>query len=462
MRLSIKMLLVIVMTLAILVPLSMVRGIIHDRQAYRAEVVQGIGRSYSGAQAFAGPVLVVPYTETVEVEAKDPYGVARKQVKQVQRQWTFFPKDLAVGGAISPSTRRRGPHEVRVYEWRGLAQASFDATIPVDPDPLRPRTIGRPWLGYAIADVRGLSIVPRLQVDGAVVALREGLGMREAPGVHARLAAPVAGKRLLLQTRLEFALAGTESLALVPLGTSNRFELTSTWPHPAFGGSFLPRTHDIGDHGFSARWEIASMATRAQAQFLAGNALPTVLGQSRGDGETLLSEGIDAVGLSLVDPVNVYSQADRATKYGLLFVLLTFVVFFLFELIRQLPIHPIQYLLVGLALAIFFLLLVSLSEHLDFGLAYLVAAIACIGLIGLYLVAVLRSAARAAGFALMLATLYAALYGLLVSEDNALVLGAALLFLVLAAIMAVTRRVDWYDLAGGRAAMPPIARAAAG
>jgi len=117
---------------------------------------------------------------------------------------------------------------------------------------------------------------------------------------------------------------------------------------------------------------------------------------------------------------------------------------------------------VGLALAIFFLLLVSLSEHLDFGLAYLVAAIACIGLIGLYLVAVLRSAARAAGFALMLATLYAALYGLLVSEDNALVLGAALLFLVLAAIMAVTRRVDWYDLAGGRAAMPPIARAAAG
>lgn len=462
MRLSIKMLLVIVMTLVILVPLSMVRGIIHDRQAYRAEVVQGIGRSYAGAQAFAGPVLVVPYTQTVEVEVKDPLGVPRKQLKQVQRQWTFFPTNLAVSGVITPSTRRRGPHEVRVYEWRGLAEASFDATIPVDSDPLLPRTIGRPWLGYAIADVRGLGTVPRLQVDGAVVGLREGLGMREAPGVHARLAAPVAGKRLLLRTRLEFALAGTESLALVPLGTSNRFELGSSWPHPAFGGSFLPRTHDIGDHGFSARWDIASMATRAQAQFLAGSALPTVLGQPRGDGEPLLSEGIDAVVLSLVDPVNVYSQADRATKYGLLFVLLTFVVFFLFELIKQLPIHPIQYLLVGLALAIFFLLLVSLSEHLDFGFAYLVAAIACIGLIGLYLVAVLRSGARAAGFALMLATLYAALYGLLVSEDNALVLGSGLLFLVLAAIMAVTRRVDWYEVAGARAAMPASARAAAG
>ena len=455
MRLSIKMLLVIGMTLAILVPLSLVRVIIHDRQAYRAEVVQGVGRSYAGAQAFAGPVLVVPYTETVEVEEKDPYGVARKQTKQVQRQWTFFPTNLTVGGAISPSTRRRGPHEVRVYEWRGLAEASFEAAIPADPDPQRPRSIGRPWLGYAIADVRGLSTAPRLQVDGATVALHEGLGMRETAGVHARLVAPVAGKRLLLQTRLEFALAGTESLALVPLGTSNRFELTSTWPHPGFGGSFLPRTHDIGDHGFSARWDIASMATRAQAQFLAGNALPTVLAQSRGDGETLLSEGIDAVGLSLVDPVNVYSQADRATKYGLLFVLLTFVVFFLFELIKQLPIHPIQYGLVGLALAIFFLLLVSLSEHIDFGVAYLMASIACIGLIAFYLVAVLRSIPRAAGFAAMLATLYAALYGLLVSEDHALVLGSGLLFVVLAAIMIVTRKVDWYQLAGRRAGADP-------
>jgi len=455
MRLSIKMLLVVVMTLAILVPLSMVRGLIHERQSYRAEVVQAVGRSYAGAQAFAGPVLVVPYTETVEVQVKDPDGVARKQTRQVERQWTFFPTSLAVGGAISPSTRRRGPHEVRVYEWQGLAEASFDATIPVDPDPLKTRTIGRPWLAYGIADVRGLTSAPRLQVDGADTPLREGMGMREASGVHARMAAPAAGKRVRLQTRLEFALAGTESLALVPLGTGNRFALTSTWPHPGFGGSFLPRTRDIGDRGFSAQWEIASMATRAQAQFLAGAPLPTVVGQSRRDGETVLSDGIDAVALSLVDPVNVYSQADRATKYGLLFVLLTFVVFFLFELIKQLPIHPIQYFLVGLALAIFFLLLVSLSEHIAFGVAYLVASIACIGLIAFYLVAVLRSVPRAMGFAAMLATLYAALFGLLVSEDHALVLGSGLLFVVLGAIMVVTRKVDWYRLAARRPVADP-------
>lgn len=169
----------------------------------------------------------------------------------------------------------------------------------------------------------------------------------------------------------------------------------------------------------------------------------------------MLADGIDPIGLSLVDPLNVYSQADRAAKYGLLFVLLTFVVFFGFERIKQLPIHPIQYFLVGLALAIFFLLLVSLSEHVEFGFAYLLASLACIGLIALYLVAVLRSVPRAAGFAAMLATLYAAIYGLLVSEDNARVLGSGLLFGVLAAIMVVTRKVDWYQLAGRRVQASP-------
>src|SRR5690606_19870718 len=163
----------------------------------------------------------------------------------------------------------------------------------------------------------------------------------------------------------------------------------------------------------------------------------------------------DAAGVSLVDPVNPYLQAERATKYGLLFVLLIFVAFFMFELIRRQPIHPVQYGLVGLAIAVFFLLLVSLGERIDFGLAYLASAAACIGLIGFYLSAVLGGARRGAGFAAMLTALYAALYGLLVSEDNALVLGAGLLFVVLAAIMILTRRIDWYRVG---AALPSAGR----
>jgi len=165
--------------------------------------------------------------------------------------------------------------------------------------------------------------------------------------------------------------------------------------------------------------------------------------------------------VSLFDPINPYMQADRASKYGLLFVLLTFVGFFMFELIKRLAIHPIQYGLVGLALAIFFLLLLSLSEHVEFWIAYLIASVACIGLLGVYLSSVLRSRARGLGFAAMLTLLYAALYGLLVSEDNALVLGSLMLFAILAAIMLVTRKVDWYALANGGNVPPPIPGATA-
>jgi inner membrane protein len=445
MRLGLKLLMVVVLMLAILLPLAMIRGTISERQAYRQQAVADIAASYAGAQAFAGPVLVVPYSELVEAEERDAQGVPRKVWRRESRQWVFFPRALDVRGHLQPGTRRRGLHEVRVYELRdAVASARFDVQLPAG-EPGRERRIEAPWLSFAIADVRGLLGTPRLTVAGVERAIVQGA--RGGAGIHARLAVPAAGSRLRFDTKLDFTLGGTESLALVPLGDRNAFAIDSRWPHPRFEGDFLPRTRTVDAQGFSARWEVSSLATRAQAQFLEGQRFP----QMEGGARSAAGGGIDAVGVSLVEPVNVYAQADRASKYGLLFVLLTFVGFFMFELIKALPIHPIQYGLVGLALAIFFLLLVSLSEHIAFGWAYLVSSVACIGLLGFYLGAVLRSSARGLGFAAMLALLYAALYGLLVSEDNALVLGAGLLFVILAAIMVVTRRVDWYALGRRRA-----------
>ncbi|RDZ27863.1 cell envelope integrity protein CreD [Lysobacter silvisoli] len=457
MRLWLKIILVLGMTLAILVPLLMIRGVIDDRQAHRQQAVASIASSYAGAQSFSGPVLVVPYTDTVTTQEKDAQGRVETKISEEPGQWVYFPQSLDVRGPLKPSTRRLGLHEVRVYEWQGTAQADFRVEIPNEALAAgRSRAIGQPWLSYGFADVRGLLSTPTLRIDGAAVAVEEGMGSRSGGGVHARLAAPVAGQALSLKTRLDFSLGGTESLALVPLGKSNRFALQSSWPHPRFGGSFLPRTRDIGAQGFNAQWDVSSLATSAQRQFREGKSVVEAPeGAAFIDAAAMPAAGIDAVSVALVDPVNVYSQADRASKYGLLFVLLTFVGFFIFELIKQLPIHPIQYGLVGLALAIFFLLLVSLSEHIAFVWAYLIASLACIGLLGFYLSAVLRSVGRGLGFAAMLATLYAALYGLLVSEDNALVLGAGLLFLILAAVMVITRKVDWYQLASAR----PQARA---
>ncbi|HRA02763.1 cell envelope integrity protein CreD [Thermomonas sp.] len=457
MRLGLKIAMVVVLVLAILIPLAMIRGTIAERQQYRQQAVDEVTRSYAGEQGLAGPVLVVPYREQVEVEERDATGVLRKQVREVDRQWLFFPKTMHVHGRVLPSIRKRGLHQVRVYEWQGSIDAAFDVRLP-DADPARPRTLGAPWLDIGIADVRGLVGAPTLRVAGAATPILQGQKGRGGGGVHAVLpAALVAGERIAFPVQFGFALRGTEALAIVPLADTNRIVLDSPWPHPQFNGDFLPRTHRIDGKGFHAEWDVSSLASNAQAQYREGGAAMGKATPAPGhDGVAAAVEAsasIDRVGLSLVEPVNLYSKVDRASKYGLLFVLLTFVGFFLFETIKQLPIHPIQYALVGLALAIFFLLLLSLSEHIAFGLAYSAAALACIGLIGYYVGHVLRSRTRGMGFAAMLGLLYAALYGLLMSEDNALVLGAGLLFVVLAAIMVATRKVDWYQV-GARIGAP--------
>lgn len=446
MRLGLKILMVLGLALAILVPLTMIRGVIHEREGYRAQAVAKVTRSVAGRQSLAGPMLVVPYRETTDVVERDKYGVEQTVQRTRDGQWVFFPKALDAGGTLRPQARHSGLYEVHVFEWQGHAQAAFDVQVPADADSAHPRSIGRPWLAYAIGDVRGLR-TSRLRIDGRDIAVAQGMGSRPDGGVHARLAAPRAGQRLRFDSRFDFVLAGTEQLDLVPLADTNRIALDSPWPHPSFVGTLAPNRLDVADDGFHAEWNLPALAANTQAQYLRGLELVDAgRAQGRGIDDSTALTSVDSIQLKLVDPVDVYTKADRATKYGLLFVALTFVGFFMFELVRQLRIHPIQYALVGLALAIFFLLLVSLSEHVAFGWAYLAASAACIGLIGFYLSAVLRGAWRGLGFAAMLATLYAALYGLLVSEDNALALGAGLLFAVLAAVMVLTRKVDWYRL----------------
>ncbi len=462
MKLILKVLMVFGLTIAILVPLMMIRGTIQERQRYHQQAVNAIAQRSAGAQSIAGPVLIVPYVDLVDVEEKNERGEVIRIVKQEQSgRWAFFPQSMDVRGKLTPKSKFLGLHEVRTYELDGSIVANLSATIPVDDTPASPRTIGQPHLNYGIADVRGLQGVPQLKIGGRELKLERGLGGQAGNGLHILLDVPQPGAKIVLDTQFKFALQGTEALAVMPLAQNNRIELTSSWPHPQFNGSFPARQQSIGASGFSGLWEVSSLASNAQAQYLAGKILPDVsaigLSSSYREGGGSGSE-IDAVSVSLVDPVDIYTQADRASKYGILFVVLTFVGFFMFELIKQLRIHPIQYGLVGLALAIFFLLLIALSEHIDFGLSYLIASAACIGLLGFYVSHVLRSWLRGLGFAAMIATLYAALYGLLISEDNAMVMGAGLLFVILAAIMIVTRKVDWYAL-GANMTPPPMPRA---
>jgi len=439
MRLAFKILTAAILTVVLLLPLGLIRGTVQERQQYRMDAVESVARSTAGAQTIAGPVLFVPYSDRAVVMQTDARGMQRPVVQETSGTWTFFPESLDASGTLRSIPRTIGLHEVRVYELDSRLRASFRFEIPLDEDPASVRTIGTPRLGFAIRDVRGVVGMPALSVSGTPRPLQQGLGQAGGSGLHAILDVPTEGALLEFDVELRALVQGTESVSIVPLAERNVIALDSDWPHPKFHGEFLPRTRDIGPDGFRARWEVSSLASTAQSKFRQSLDKPAE------------SPHLESVSVALVDPVNVYTQVDRATKYGVLFVLLTFVAFFMFEFLKQLRIHPIQYGLVGLAIAIFFLLLLALSERIAFGAAYLVAAIACVTLIGYYLRHVLGGWARGAGFAGLLGTLYAALYGLLISEDNAMVLGAGLLFVILAAIMVLTRKVDWYRAASGPA-----------
>jgi len=244
-------------------------------------------------------------------------------------------------------------------------------------------------------------------------------------GVHVKLPELGAAKARTLEFAFSIELAGSEQLAIAPLGSDTAVTMRSDWPHPSFAGRFLPLRHDITGQGFSAEWKVSQYA----------------------------SPGVSAASqllVTFVEPAGLYQQLERASKYGFLFIGLTFATFLLFELLRRLAIHPIQYALVGLALAMFFLLLTALSEHIDFTAAYAIATFSCVGLISGYLVRVLRSARLGLAFGAALASLYGMLYALLKAEDYSLLGGSLLLFALLAVVMIATRRIDWYELARNR------------
>ncbi|MEB1412234.1 cell envelope integrity protein CreD [Xanthomonas campestris pv. campestris] len=417
--------------LLLLIPLLLIRGAVQDRARYRDEAVERVSKSKAGEQQFIAPVRVLPYTEQVQVNEPDEQGNQRKVWRAQEGALLQTPRTLKISGEMVPSVREVGIYRVQVYSWKATLHAEYD---PFEYAAAPTRVYGQPYLTVGISDVRGLVGTPSLRVDGRALTLEGGAGTLagRTSGIHAALKPVSDATAGTLQdgnvVDMQFVLDGTRRLAIAPIGDTNDIALRSGWQHPSFGGQFLPNAPSIGPKGFDATWSLSALATGAQTQLQSD------------------ASALDMLEVRLVDPVDVYTQADRASKYGILFVVLTFVAFVLFELIKRLPIYPVQYLLVGLALAIFFLLLLSLSERIAFWQAYLVSAVACIGLQCVYLSGVLRSWARAGGFSVMLTALYGVLYSLLISEDNALLMGSLLLFGILACIMWVTRKLDWYEL----------------
>jgi len=442
---------VAVLAVLLQIPLGGIDSLVRERQARRDGVVADIARSAAEAQRLAGPVILVPYTQrTTQVTTRTDDAGHRQSVsrEQIRRGWVaLLPETLAIDGAVTLQTKRRGIYTARLYS--GTLELRGRFVIPPEHQMFagNPEVEwGRAQLVVGLSDPRGLREGARFEWNGAALALLPG-GADDAPvlthGVHAnlgRLAKPADAASAQHGFRIRLALRGSQRLDILPLGRTTRVALASDWPHPSFSGRLLPEADTrIGAAGFAATWATTHFATNLP------HALDACLQYKRCD-----EYRNSAFGVAFIEPVDLYLTLERALKYGFLFVGLTFAAFFLFELLAGLAIHPIQYALVGIALAVFFLLLLSLSEHLAFALSYAIAAFACVGLIGFYLSFVLRGAWRGLLFGAGLGALYALLYAILRMEDHALLMGSALMFALIAATMIGTRRVDWYRLGAAR------------
>ncbi len=417
------------LALLLLIPLAMIRGQIEARNERQMETEAEIAELTAGRQQLNGPLLVVEYQEeTFHDEVNEKTGAVIKHSVWNDGHQVVVPQGVRIACEARVDERHRGLFKAQAYEIDAAIQGEVTIAKRLGFPEERHIRMGRAYLVVGLSDLRGIRRQPVLTWNGAELGFKPGtpFGLFNQ-AIHVELGPGAALEGRTNSFALPLALKGSQSFFVAPVAESTKVTLHSPWPTPSFQGRFSA-THSEGPEGFNATWEVFHLA-RNLSRILADK------------GETK-----EAFGVVFLKGVNVYLQTERAVKYGFLFVGLTFAAFFFFEMLRRLPIHPIQYLLVGLALAIFFLLLLSLSERIPFDAAYVAASAACTLLLGAYLARVLQSARRGWGFAGGLGALFAVLWALIASEDNALLMGSLLTFLGLAAVMLGTRHIDWYAL----------------
>lgn len=425
-----KFFLIAILTVAMAVPLFFIQLALSDREERAAGANADVARGWGGSQTVAGPVLILPYTRTVDSV------VAGDQVRNTTRFTAMLlPENLTIDVQAPPGTRSRGIFEVPVYRAGIKMHATFDkqamaAVLPQGATPL--------WnearIAIRVSDSHGLADNVVLMTNGHPITFAAGVNVDDAwfSGIQAPLS--LSGPTdLVLDTHFE--LRGSRELSLSPLGRRTTATIASAWDSPSFFGAFLPTDREVTKDGFKASWTVPYLARGFGQSFAtAPGAMP------------LLSE--PAFGARFYRQIDHYQLIQRSLKYAILFVALAFLVFFVAETMSPQRLHAVQYALVGSAQVMFYLLLLSFSEHVGFLLAYLTAAAATVALTSLYAVSALGSRSRAGVLCAVLSAIYALLYFILNAEDYALLIGSVLLFAALASTMYVTRKINWYALTG--------------
>jgi inner membrane protein len=437
-----KLGLVIVVGFLLSIPLFSIYLLNYDRQSQSREATESITAGWGAAQTISGPVLVIPYraaaTETVVQN-----GQSVTRTNQVMRELMLAPEAAELNTAIRPEVRKHSIYEAVVYDAKiaGTARFAFPPDLVrtgVDPSQM---DLTRAELRFGLSDPRGLGANPLVSADAHPLRLQPGGGSSGGRGFFAWLdASSLAGQPIAVE--FSFDLRGNEALSLAPQAGDTRWTVRSSWPSPSFGGGFLPGARNVTEHGFDATYRIGNLAL-GRSLVSTADAGASSSAAASSDGPPTAEAQAQTAQISLIQPVDLYSQVNRATKYGFLFIGFTFLALLMFDVIGGVRVSPVEYLLMGAALVLFFVMLLAFAEVIGFTPAYILASAAIAGLNTAYSAAVLGSWRRAAFIGALLVGLYAVLYILLSLEAYSLLIGSLLLFAALAGVMYATRRVDW-------------------
>jgi len=441
-----KLFLAIMVGLILTIPLFSVWLLVYDRQTQQQEATNSITAGWGGPQTIAGPVIVIPYATTGS-ETVIENGQSVTRTLNLTRKLTVAPTTIALDTNLRPELRKRSIYEAVVFQAEIGGRAKFALPADLGHLAIAPGSLylNRAELRFAVSDPRGLGQNPQVSVNGAPVTLQPGGGDGRGFMAPVDLTA-IAGKPI--DVAFSYTLRGNNTVALAPQAGETKWSVRSPWPNPSFGGDFLPQQSKVASNGFNATFEIGNLAL-GQPLFWSADTGGNVADNAAPPPVKPISAGASTPGaapvasISLIQPVDLYSQVNRATKYGFLFIGFTFLALLMFDVIGGVRVSAVEYLLMGAALVLFFVLLLAFAEVIGFGPAYVLASLAIAGLNTAYSAAVLGNWRRAALIGALLIALYAVLYILLSLEAYSLLIGSLLLFAALAGVMYATRRIDW-------------------
>jgi inner membrane protein len=423
-----------ILILVMLVPTFFITNLIDERKVLQEAVVKEVSSKWANAQTISAPFITVPYTEqVVNSEGK---------VDNVKKHFIIIADKLDTKGNIFPEVRKRSIYKVLLYRSDIKFVGNFKPIVPQDIN-LANADFANAKICFALSDYKGIEEELYINFNNQKINLAQGLPIADfgTVGVSAPIALTVANLQTGINFDMQVKIKGSQQLHLLPLSISSKFTLASTWKSPSFDGNSLPQEHDTNDTGFVAKWNFNSVNLPYTAVNKEGTMKLNEPTTTR-DGE--IKKNDISFGVTLVQPADQYSKTTRSVKYAILLIGLSFALFFIVELLQKKPLHPVQYVLVGLALVIFYTLLLSIGEYIIFNFAYLIAAIATITLISFYAKSHFDSWKSASIFATLLACLYGFVFILIQLEDAALLVGSIGLFIILALVMYGSRKINWY------------------